>query len=311
MSVASEHGFDKDILERMFVNRLIGLLNEVRLDGGDQEMDLPDSATMQRSLPSLMFLTAAIALAIAAGNWWLQYEAFSPAATTDKAAAILSDPEIRREINSIAVTATAPLLGADAATLGRFVEDRVLSTRAGAEMMAETIEEAHLKIIGRRAPLVRLTGHEMAQIVRDDRAAVAATVTLPVQPIPTLSITRVGLRWGALLATAVGAIALLVALITRPTRRDLVRGLAEFLIATAVSAVFFGYLLPVWLIPSIDPQTWSHAISALARRHQLPIILGALVLAGIGVVLIVSRTGEVRRRSTTLSASRSNAGSWS
>src|SRR5262245_51771623 len=121
---------------------------------------------MERSLAGMLFLVAGIALAISGGAWWLQRIVFTPDSTRETAAAILSEPDIRQEINVVVTGATASRLEANPTELGSFLETQVLSTRAGAAMMGPIIEEAHERVIGERDKVqVRITGEEMVDIV--------------------------------------------------------------------------------------------------------------------------------------------------
>ena len=64
--------------------------------------------------------------------------------------------------------ATAPVLGFNTPELGAFLEDYILSTRAGAAVLGPLMKEAHDKIVGNRDDDIVLTGHEMIPIVRDE-----------------------------------------------------------------------------------------------------------------------------------------------
>ena len=86
---------------------------------------------MERSFAALMLLLAGVAISLSAGAWWMQRIAFTPDPTRETAAAILSDADIRIEINTVVTGATAPFLETGVAELGTFVENEVLSTRAG------------------------------------------------------------------------------------------------------------------------------------------------------------------------------------
>lgn len=271
---------------------------------------------MERSFTGMLFLIAAVAISISAGGWWMQRIAFTPDATRDHAAAILRDPDIRLEINGLVAPATAANLGAGVPQLSNYIENQVLSTRAGAAMMAPLIEQAHLRILGLREEPVRITGYQMAQIVRDERAAVVADVTLPIEPIGTLETMRMLLDWMIPISGGLGLLLALLGLVTRPDRRDLLRGLAELCLAMAASILVFGYALPVHLMTAIDNRTWTHAIERLAL-DTVPVVIGlAAVFAGGGVALLLASASGGKRRqwSTPLSVARYRGGSnpgWS
>jgi len=258
----------------------------------------------------MLFFVAAVALSISAGAWWMQRIAFTPDATRDTAAAILEEPDIRLEINALVAAASSPVVQRPVPELGTYLETEILTTRAGAAMMAPIIEEAHNRIIGRRDEPVRITGTQMIDIVRDQRAADVATVTMPIEPIGTLETFRALLGWMFPIAGGLGLLLVLLGIFTRPERRDVFRGLGEFGLALAASMLLFGYALPVHMLTAIDNRTWTHAIPRLAMR-TLPVVLGlALIFAVGGVALILASTSGGKRRqwSTPLSVARYRGG---
>lgn len=266
---------------------------------------------MERSLPGVLFMVAGIAISLSIGAWWMQRIAFTPDPTRDTAAAMLSEPDIRIEINSAVTAAAAPVLGVGQAELGAFLEDEILSTRAGAAMMGPIMEEAHDRIIGNRDDEpVRVTGRQMVEIVRDQRAVDAQTVTLPIAPIGALNTIRVGLRWLIPISAGIGLIALALGVVIRPERHDVRRGLGEFGVALAASMLVFGYLLPVHLLTAIDNRTWTHAIPQLALRTLPVVLVATVVFAAVGGVMIISSGWTNRRRqsSTPIAASRYRGG---
>jgi hypothetical protein len=258
----------------------------------------------------MLFLIAAVAISIGAGSWWLQRVAFTPDATRDSAAAILEEADIRAELNTLIAGASAPVIGMSQADLGTFLEDVVMTSRPGAAVMAPVIERIHNHIIGNTDDPVVVTGSDMIPIVRDERAADAPDVTLPIEPIGVLVNMRRVLGWMALVSAVIGVIALVLGLLTRPERREVLRGVGELGIALAASMVVFGYLIPVHLLTALDNQTWTHAIPRLALR-TLPVVVGsAVIFAVVGTVLILaSLTGGKRRQwSTPLSVTRYRGG---
>jgi hypothetical protein len=259
----------------------------------------------------MLFLVAGIALSIAAGSWWMQRVVFTPDQTRDTAQAILSEPDIRLEINTLISGASAPVLGKQASELQTYLETKVLTTRLGAGVMAPIIEKAHNRIIGKRGDVpIRITGKQMIEIVRDQRAQDVATVTLPVPEIGTLNTTRNALGWITPIAGGLGILALLLGIVTRPDRRDVLRGLGEFCWAMGCSMIVFGYLLPVHLLTAIDNGTWTRAIPKLAER-TLGVVIGSVVIfAVVGLALVLASTSGGKRRqfSTPLSVTRYRGG---
>lgn len=261
---------------------------------------------MERSLPSVLFLIASVALSIAAGGWWLQRIAFTPDATRDTAAAILDDAEIRQELNTVIAAASAPTLGTTANTLGTMLEDQVLNTRPGAAVMANIVERAHDRIIGNDDEPVTVSGSELIEVVRDERVAEIDDVVLPIPIIGTLKTTRTSIGWMIPITAVIGVLLMALAILTRPERREVLRGIGEFALALAVAIVVFGYAIPVHMMTAIDNSTWTNAIPRLAMR-TLPVVLGsAAVFALCGVALILASTSGGKRRqwSTPLSVTR-------
>lgn len=258
----------------------------------------------------MFFLVAAVAISIAAGAWWMQRIVFTPDATRATAAAILQEPDIRLDINSLVSAASSPVVGRSVTEISTEVETQVLSTRAGALMMAPIIEQLHERILGLRDEPVQITGVQMVEIVRDQRAAEAPTVTMPVDPIGTLENMRTVLRWLMLIGAGLALVLFLLGLIARPERRDVLRGFGELSLSLAASMLVFGYFLPVHMMTAIDNQTWTHAIPQLAMR-TLPVVLGSIaVFAVVGAALILASTNTGRRRqwSTPLSVARYRGG---
>ena len=112
----------------------------------------------------------------------MQRVCFTPDATRDTAAAILEEPDIRqRDQQRHLRRQRAGVLGVNPTELSTFLETQILSTHAGAAVMGPLMEEIHDKIIGnsRRRQIV-VTGEEMIDIVRDQRAADGPSVVLPI-----------------------------------------------------------------------------------------------------------------------------------
>jgi hypothetical protein len=262
---------------------------------------------MERTLAGMLFLVAAVAFSIAAGGWWMQRIVFTPDDSRETAAAMLKEPEIRQEINTVISGASAPVLGVNVPELNAFLETQILSTRAGAAVMGPLMEQIHNRIIGNRDDQpIEVTGDEMVPIVRDQRAHDVETVIIPIPVIGTLKTTRTSVGWLIPIAAGIGALALILGIITRPERRDVLRGLGEFCLAMACSMLVFGYLIPVHLLPAIDNGVWTKAVPRLAMR-TLPVVLGSAAIFGLGgVALILASTSGGKRRqfSTPLSVTR-------
>jgi hypothetical protein len=116
--------------------------------------------------------------------------------------------------------------------------------------------------------------------------------------------------WIIPIAAGIGLLTLLFGVLTRPERRDVLRGLGEFGLAMAGSMLVFGYLLPVHMLTAIDNSTWTHAIPRLALR-TLPVVIGSAVIfamGGLALILASSSGGKRKQWSTPLSVARYRGG---
>jgi hypothetical protein len=260
---------------------------------------------VQRSLAGILFLLASVAFALAVGGWWLQRAVFSPNTNGSQTEAILDDAGIRTEITTVVAFASAPALGQSPNDVAAFV-DQIIGSHPGAAVMTDIVNEAHNRILGDHPDPVTIDGAQLVQIVRDERAADVAAVTLPVPEIGTLEVLRTILRWMVPIAAGLGVLLTLLAFATRPERREVLRALGELGIALAVSIVLFGYLIPVHLIPSIDDSAWTQAVPRLAMR-SIGVVIGAaavFALGGLAIFLTAANSGRRKQWSTPLSLGR-------
>ncbi len=265
---------------------------------------------MERSLPSMLFLIASVAFSIAFGGWWMQRVVFTPTATRESAAAMLRDEDIRSELSTLIATVAAPALEQPTSEITVLLDTVVFSSRPGASVMAPIMERAQQLAIGDIEDPVRISGEELVPIVRDQRAATIEPFIVPLEPIGTLRTTNNVLSWMIPISAAIGLLTFAVGVFARPERRDVLRGLGEFLLAMAVSILLFGYAFPVHFITALDNRTWAHVVPQLARR-TLPVVLGiAVVCAAGGALLLLNASNGSKRRqwSTPLSVARYRGG---
>ena len=181
--------------------------------------------------------------------------------------------------------------------MNRWSDSRFTVSQGRAQTSSETapeatpiVEELHGRVIGVREEPVQITGEQMTELVRDQAAADAPTVTMPVDRIGTLDTIRIALTWSMLAGRGIAVLGCLAGLVTRPDRRDLVRGVGATALALA-GAMVVGYLLPVHLVPSIDNQTWMGIVPRLALR-TLRVVLGtSVVLVAVGALTLVAASG--------------------
>jgi hypothetical protein len=264
------------------------------------------TAGVQRSLSGIFFMVAAICLALAAGLWWMKFSVLSPNDSVGATHAILSDDEIRAEVTTVVSAATAGILEADQRELARFV-DGILASRAGAAVTGDLIRDAHTRSIGMDPDPVRISGDQMAQIVRDERVAVVDAVTLPVPEISVLRMLRNAVGWLTLGFLATGVISMLAGIVVRPERFDIARGLAELAMAIGTSLILFGYLVPVFVLPALNDTTWSTAVARLALRTLPLVLVTSLILIGIGGLWWLANRDSGPRRPSWNTSNRSSA----
>lgn len=258
----------------------------------------------------MLFLVASVTFSIAFGSWWMQRVAFTPTATRDSAAAMLSDPDIRSELGSLIATFSAQALEQPATEIDQLLETVVFTSRPGAAVMAPLMERAQRRAIGEDDDPLRITGPELVPIVRDERAVDVETFTVPLATIGTLRTTNSAIRWIVPIAALIGLITFALGVFARPERRDVIRGFSEFLLAMAVSMLLFGYAIPVHLFTALDNRTWAHVVPELAKR-TLPVVLGIAAVCAVGGTLLFlnANTGSSRRQwSTPLSVARYRGG---
>ena len=238
-------------------------------------------------MSAIALLVAGIAFAVAGGSWWLQRTVFTPGPSADLAEAVLDDPGIRLEINTVVSARTATALGTTPDQLAAFLESQVLSTRGAAVELAEFIQRAHLRAIGSNDDLVVLVPTELVQVVRDERAMDASEATIPIPVIGTLKTTRTSVGWLMMISAGIGLLALALGLVLRPYRSELLRALGEMLISLAIAVVIIDWAWPMVVIPAIDSITWTAIAPRLAGRN-LPVIIGGslvLVIGGLAAIL--------------------------
>lgn len=260
---------------------------------------------MQRNLSGILFLVAGVMVSLALGAWWLQRTAFTPDASAARAAAVMKDDQIRSELTAVVTAASLASVETDANELARFV-DRILSSAPGGTVVADVVADAHARLIGNHEDPVRISGEQMVEIVRTQAVGDLPPVTVPVAEVTTFRILGNSLGWVAAVSVLIGAIAFLLGVVVRPERADVIRGLAEWFLAMAVSLVLFGLIVPVFLLPAVDDSTWTAVIPRLALR-QAPLVLGVTILfIALGVLLLIRALNSGRRKqwSTPLAVSR-------
>jgi len=262
---------------------------------------------MRRGLAGLLFLIAAACLALAAGGWWLQQVAFDTSTSAEVADVIVRDPGIRNQLATVISAAAADQLGIPAPELAELVNQYVATDDPALNtVLRQIVSDSHARLIGERDEPVQITGAQLVPVVRTQLALNIAPITLPVQPVVALEVVRVSLDWFVPLTAIVGAVALLLAIVTHPRRADAVFGIGTFLVFSAVAIIVLGWLVPVYVLPEANRSEWMALIPVVAK-HYLPFVLGAAlacVAAGVGLMIASTTLGRRRQWRTPVDVSR-------
>jgi hypothetical protein len=250
---------------------------------------------VRRGLAGLLFFVAAILLALAAGGWWLQRVAFNPSSSQAVAREVFSQPELRNELAALVANEASPVVGRPANELTPWISNTVLANPQAAVFLGDVVADIHGRLIG--GDEVTVSGQQLAEITRDQRAAALPAVTLPVESVSVLETTDTILRWLVPVAAIVGLVAIVLGVLAHPERADAVFGIGTFCILAAVLAMVLGYVVPMFLLPLLTDNPWADVFSA-AANDQLRLVAGvSCLLAVVGVVLILG-SSRFRRRKT-------------
>lgn len=249
---------------------------------------------MRRSPGGLMLIIAAVLIAVAAGSFWLQQVAFSPAADSGEAHSIMGDEEIRSQVATVVAGSTAGVLLQSPVQLREDIS-ALARIPAGAALMRGFIEDAHARLIGESDDRVAISAEEQVNIVRNELVGDADPITLPVQRVGSVAFLDDWIGWIALATLALGAVAALVALFLRPERGEGTFALGVFFGSLSASLLVFGYLIPLVALPALSDDPWMGLFSRLAGHHRnVTLLLAALAL--VIAVLIVFGTSSRRQR---------------
>jgi len=250
---------------------------------------------VRRGLAGLLFFVAALALALAAGGWYLQRVAFDTARSGDLARLVLRDEAIRTQIASTAAIASAATLGVPVEQV-QATADAVARTDEGAELMRQIVTDAHARLIGERDEPVQITAAQLVQLTRNEQVGALPPIELPVERVGVLDTVRRTLDWAVPIAAVVGGVALLLGLIAHPRKADAVFGIGMFCIVAGIATVVLGYVVPVHVLPLLTDNLWAPAIPAVAEYALPVVIVVSVVLFAGGVALMVGAAAARRRK---------------
>lgn len=260
---------------------------------------------MRRSLAGLLLLISCVLFAIAISTWWMQQVAFSPSADAGVTYSILGDADIRGEVATLIASADAGAIGTSTAQLREFVEE-VSRLDDGAALMGEFVASAHARVIGNNADPVIITAAEQYTIVRDERAALQADITLPVPRVSSVAAVATVTWWMMVISAAGGLLLLIIGFVTRPERGEFAMALAVGLALLSVLLVVFGYLIPVGPLTSLSDNSWVGIFPRLANRSRNTTLLLAAISAALAVAVYLGTSSlrQRRQKSTPLSVGR-------
>lgn len=260
---------------------------------------------MRRSLAGLLLLISCVLFAVSISTWWLQHVAFSPSTDAGVTYAILGDADIRGDVATLIASADAAPLNTSTAQLKEFVE-QISRLDDGAALMGNFIGAAHARLIGDHDDPVIITPAEQYTIVRDERAALAPELTLPVPQIGSLRFISSATSWIMISSAAAGLLLLIAGLLTRPERGEFTFGLAVGFGALAILITIFGYLIPVGPLTALSDNTWMGVFPRLANRSRNATLSIAVVAGAVAVAVLVGTTGlrQRRQKSTPLAVGR-------
>jgi hypothetical protein len=252
-----------------------------------------------------LLIISALLFALSLSCWWMQRVAFSPNSDADATRAILDDTGIRSEIATVIASADAPTLEQSPAQLKEFIE-QIAALDAGGALMTEFVADAHARLIGDTDEAVQVSGPVQVTIVRDERVATLAPVTIPVQEVGALPIVDSLAGWTALISAGLGVLCLIGGIVLRPERGETILALATGLGGLAVLLVLLGYLVPVAVLPALSDTTWMGVFPALAN-HNRTLTFGAAIISGacaVGLWFFASSSRPRPQTSTPLSMGR-------
>jgi len=244
-------------------------------------------------------------MALSVGTFWLDRVAFSPSGSTDAAHAILADDDIRDQVTDLVAAVDAPQLGMSPSELGTFL-DTIATWRAGAAVMRGFIGDAHARVIGDRDDPVAISAGVQVEMVRHEGVALMPSITLPVEEVGSISAAKtiVGWTWVVSIGLAVGLG--LLGLFVRPEAGEFLLALSAGFIATGISLIFFGWLIPATMLGALSTDLWTNVFSRLAADARTVTFVSAFILIAIGAGISFGTGGLRTRRSssTPLAASR-------
>lgn len=253
----------------------------------------------------MLFIVAAVLLALAAGAWWMQRVAFDAELSHKLATAVFDHDDLRDEVAGAIGTATAAPLGRTAEQMTTEIVSSfpgLVGDPQARGVLSDIIDQAHQFAIGERDDPVTITGPQMVPIVRNQVVADVPTITLPVEEISWLSLTRTVVSILVPVSAVLGLIGIVLGVLAHPTRADVVFGLGVFFVGAAVAAFLLGYVVPAYAVPALTDDGWADVVPTVAESQRGVIGAVAVAAALVGCALVFGSAGARRRKSKGWSA---------
>lgn len=260
-------------------------------------------------MAGLLFGVAFACACLAISGFLLQRTAFSPSHTYDSADVVLDNDAVRDQLVRTISDATVGQISAGDAGQAAVITQNiqlVATTKAGSEVLAQVLRDAHAHLIGQDDAPVQITPQQLVQVVRDERAAVLPAVVLDVPRVGALAGVDTALDWVVPVAAIAAVVFFVLCLLAHPEKAALVRTLGIGLVVLAALTLIFGWVVPAFVPPLLTDSPWAEIPKGLADG-SLALVLGtALVLAGVGLACLAAagRMGRSRRWSTPVSTYR-------
>lgn len=257
---------------------------------------------MRRTLAGLLFGLAYACASLLLAGFLLQRTAFDPDRAAANADVVLGDPAIKAHL----VDRIATDLAQQAVTMAptdpnltpQALHDRVTyiaGTKAGSELLAKVVHDAHAVLIGAQDGPVELSPAQLVDATQNQAAAIAKPVIIDVPRVGVLSLARTALHWLVPIA-AIATLALVVlALVARPDRSALFRSLGLGLLLLALVTIVVAYLVPKFLVPALTDDPWANVPARLAD-DMLPMLVALELLLVGGALALLVGTGMMKRR---------------
>lgn len=249
---------------------------------------------VRRTLAGLIFGLAYVCASLAISGWLLQRSAFDPSRTGDLSGIVMQDSRIKTQISDTIADAVASQRGLDKETVRRTV-NAVAGTREGAALLGQVLHDAHARLIGQLRGPVRITGAQMALVVRNQAVADMPSITLPVPRVTALDRIRRILHWMVPFCALFAVGFFVIGFMLHPNRAALIHSLGYGMLLLALLIVVLGYIVPRFVVPSLSDSIWADVPARLAN-DSLPLLVGLAIVFGGGGMMLLVGTGLLRRR---------------